>query len=544
MHFNKDEDIMVSVTDASNLAARPVAINLTDDEDKPKLELALDADAVFESVTTPQDITATATLKGAALPSGTNTEVTFKVTPEDSDMDRYSLTNANGNTETSTINGGGNADSETTATFNFSVTQDGKFFQDQVLTVTASADGFDSVTKTVTVRDDDQDLTLSFATFGQDDDPTTAASVMEMEGEEEEQEVVVWARLMDAPTKSTDVPISVSRNRARYSVTGDLTIEVGAGDFLGKTTLKITPVENDRYDEPAKIDVTVGGGLTARKITVTLNDMDETPPTLKVEASPDKVNEDGGDTQIVSVTATLDGDPVQKATTVTLEVKPEEASRYSVSGTMEITIPAGGLSNSTNLSFVPVKDGIFNQDLPIVVTGKSDPDYGSNDATVTLRDDDQEITLSVSPSSVTETADADDADQTVTITATMAEPPARDFSVALMVDDSSARVTVDENMPVITIDAGETSGEVEITITPTINDFFNKDEDIMVSVTEASNLAARPVAIKLTDDEKKPKLELALSADAVFESVTQRSGHYRDGNAERRGASCRYKIRM
>ena len=124
-------------------------------------------------------------------------------------MDRYSLTNANVNTETRTIQGGGNDDSATMATFNFSVTQDGKFFQDQVLTVTASADGFDSVTKTVTVRDDDQDVTLSFATFGQNEDPTTAASVMEMEDEEEEQEVVVWARLMDAPTKSTDVPISV-----------------------------------------------------------------------------------------------------------------------------------------------------------------------------------------------------------------------------------------------------------------------------------------------------------------------------------------------
>ena len=332
------------------------------------------------------------------------------------------------------------------------------------------ADGYDTVTKTVTVRDDDQDVTLSFAAYNGTDPLTLVrtANVAEGEGEEEEQEVVVWARVMEAPRSSMDVPISVSRNRARYSVTGDLTIELAAGDFLGKTTLKFTPVENDRYDEPEDITVSVGGGLNARTVKITLNDMDETKPTLKVEASPDKLNEDGGDTQIVSVTATLDGAPVQKATTVTLEVKPDEASRYSVSGDLEITISAGNLSNSTNLAFVPVKDGIFNQDLPIVVTGKSDPDYGSSDATVTLRDDDHEVALMVSPSTVTETDKADDAAQKVTITAMLQNTTPKEYMVPLTVADNN-RYTVDNASPEITIDAGDDSGEVEITITPTNN---------------------------------------------------------------------------
>ena len=151
--------------------------------------------------------------------------------------------------------------------------------------------------------------------------------------------------VMEAPRSSMDVPISVSRNRARYSVTGDHDDRsIAAGDFLGKTTLKFTPVENDRYDDPEDITVSVGGGLNARTVKITLNDMDETPPTLKVEASPDKLNEDGGDTQVVSVTATLDGDPVQKATTVTLEVKPdEEEPLQRIRHDLEITIPAGEL---------------------------------------------------------------------------------------------------------------------------------------------------------------------------------------------------------
>ena len=521
--FDDDEDIMVSVTEDGNLAARPVDIKLTDDESKPKLELALSGTEVLESAGGGnQSIIATVTLKGAGLPEGTDTDVTIEVTPADEDMTRYSVT---GNDTPIEIRGG-SANSSQARTLDFNVMDDGKFFQDMVLTVTAKAVGFDDASKTVTVRDDDQDVTLSFAEYDPQDPQTlvTTANVAEMEGEEEAQERVVWVRVMEAPRSSMDVPITVSRNSSRYSVTGDMTIEVTAGEFFGKTTLKITPVENNRYDKPEDIFVSVGGGLNARTVKIVLSDMDEDEPVLKIEASPKVVNEDGGDTQVVNVTATLDGDPVQTATTVTLEIKPEKADRYAVTGTMEITIAAGRTSNSTNLAFVPVKDGIFNQDLDIVVTASSDPSYDPvspliASATITLRDDDQEVTLSVSPSSVTEIEDADDAAQKVTITATIAEAPARDFSVPLIVDDSSPRVNVDVNMPVITIDAGDTSGEVEITITPVNNNVFDDEENIMVSVTEDGNLAARPVDIKLTDDESKPKLELALSGTEVLESA-------------------------
>ena len=479
--FNADADITVAVTEESGLAARSVAIKLTDDEKKPKLELALDETTVTEAEAGGQNIVATATLKGAPLATDVNTVVTFKVTPEDPDSTRYHISSNDGNTQMMTITGGGNTeDSNTTATFTFNATRDGKFFQDKVLTLTASADGFDSVSKTITVLDDDQDVTLSFATFDANASPSTSATVSEGDGDEEAQEVVVWVRAMEAPRNAMNVPIMVSRNRSRYNVTGDMTIEISAGFFLGKTTLKITPVENDRFDEPEDIVVSVGGGMNARNIKISLTDLDEKRPTLKVVASPDIVNENGSDTQIVQVTATLDGDAVQKATTVTFEVKPEEESRYGVSGTLEVTIPAGSKSASTNLSFVPVKDGIFNQDLMITVSGKSDPNYNPavmeppasdppDSDVITLRDDDQEITLSVSPSSVMEMEDEDMANvpQTVEITATMDSPPARNVSVPLQVatNDRYTLGTGDE-MPTITIDAGDPSGSVEITITP------------------------------------------------------------------------------
>ena len=520
--FNADENITVKVDSTqSDLAARSVAIKLTDDEKKPVLELAVAPTAASELGDTgfnQTDIMVTATLKGPSLAGNGPTAVTIEVTPADPDSTRYYAVD---NTDLG-IDSGGDVDSSDDGTLQIFARNDGKFFQDKVITVTAKAEGFDSVSKTVTIRDDDQDITLSFAEFGPNVDPpqttpVASATVSEADGDEEAQEVVVWARAMEAPRNSMDVPISVSRNSARFSVTGDMTIEIGAGDFLGKTTLKFTPVENDRFDKPEDIVVSVGGGLNARDIKVSLTDLDEKEPTLKVAASPKQVDESGADTQIVQVTATLDGDAVQMATTVTFEVKPESESRYGVTGDLEVVIPAGSKVASTNLSFVPVKDGIFNQDLAIEVSGKSDPDYGTAMDTVTLRDDDQEITLSVSPATVTE-AGGDDAEQTVKITATMDNRPARNFSVPLMIADG-ARHNVSATEDTITIEAGNTTGSVEVTITTQDNDVYDADENITVMVDTTGNLAARPVDIKYVDDEKKPVLELALSATSVSETL-------------------------
>ena len=96
------------------------------------------------------------------------------------------------------------------ATLNFEVVNDGKFFQDLVLTVTAKADGYDTVTKTLTVLDDDQDVTLSFTEINPNDRAATTdseANIAEGDGDEEEQEVVVWARVEEAPRNAMDVPI-------------------------------------------------------------------------------------------------------------------------------------------------------------------------------------------------------------------------------------------------------------------------------------------------------------------------------------------------
>ena len=324
---------------------------------------------------------------------------------------------------------GNEEDADEMTTLRFTIINDGKFFQDLELTITGKAEGFDDATATVTVRDDDQDLTLSV------DD----MAVTESGGED--QEVVVTVT-MDPPRKSTEVPIMVTSNSARYSVSGDMVIEVAAGDPTGKTTLKITPVDNDRFDRPADIviSVTDASELNARTVKVTLTDDDETEPTLKLAASPGTITEDGGATQTVAVTATLDGDALQTATTVALKVAPEN-DRYGVSGDMEITISAGSKTGSTNLVFAPVQDGVFNEDLMITVTGSAS---GFDDAMaeVTLADDDQEFKITVNPSAITE----DDGEQEVVITVHAITPPQQSLDVPLSILQGP-RYAVDNGEP-------------------------------------------------------------------------------------------------
>ena len=451
---------------------------------------------LLEESTDNYSVVVTATLDGPV--DVDEIMVTVKVAPIDSS--RYEAT-----PEEMTITIGAGQTSGFT-TIEIDPEDDSIFHTDLTINITGKATGRFVAGTSVTLLDNDQDVTLSV-----DDSEITEMG--------EEQEVQVTATVLNAPPTSMDVPIMVSANSSRYSVAGDMTIEISAGDTTGKTTLKFTPVDNSRFDKPADITISIASSsnLEARPVKVTLTDDSEKPPTLKLAVSPEMVKEDGGDTQVVKVTATLDGDAVQTATKVSLKLESADADRYSVSGTKEITIPAGSKSGITNLSFVPVKDGIFNDDLPVTVTGSAD---GFEDATamVTIRDDDHEVELTADPTAVTE---KDGEAQKVTITATLPTSRPKEFMVPLTVTGETARYGVDEANPVITIKAGESSGTAEIEITPIDDPLHRGNTDVTVSVTVASNLAARPVTIEITDDEAKPTLQLAIDENSAAMSLPE-----------------------
>ncbi len=185
---------------------------------------------------------------------------------------------------------------------------------------------------------------------------------------------------------------------------------------------------------------------------------------------------------------------------------------------MEITIPAGSKSGTTDLSFRCDFD-----DLTVTVTGSSDPNYDPDPkatATVTIADDDQEINLSAAPTYITEDGGAE---QKVTITAMVTgTPPKQDMTVPLSITEQGDRFDMHmdspgDALPVISIKAGATSGEVTVIFTVVDNMDYNGSIDIDVGITNASELTARGIKIRLIDDEEV-HVTLASSVSELMEA--------------------------
>ena len=155
--------------------SRPVEITIKNDEAKPTLALEIDGSSELaedgDTGTANGSIVVKATLKGPGVAN--TTTVALSVSPVDST--RAYLTSVDQSIEVL-----GNAkDSEMTQTLNFTIVNDGKFFEDLELTITGKAEGFDDATATVTVLDDDQDVTLSL----------DVTEVTESKGEDQEVQV-------------------------------------------------------------------------------------------------------------------------------------------------------------------------------------------------------------------------------------------------------------------------------------------------------------------------------------------------------------------
>ena len=254
--------------------------------------------------------------------------------------------------------------------------------------------------------------------------------------------------------------------------------------------------------------------------TITLTD-DEELPTLKLSAVPDMVGEGGGG-QRLTVTASLeDGVVLPTATTVAVEVE-ENADQYSRSTAMlSIVIPANQRSGTGSVTITPVPDVIFDENLSIELKGTATLVEGMDGTkqtamtTVTLIDDDHTVTLSVSPASIPEIG----GDHDVTVTATKVREAVQDEMIEVMVpafdvggsdgmrtssngitytlSSGTPNVLEDGNVLSIPIKAGEKSGEITLTVTPTHNTDFTGPATIPLTGS-----AARGAEITIRDNEQ------------------------------------------
>ena len=265
---------------------------------------------------------------------------------------------------------------------------------------------------------------------------------------------------------------------------------------------------------------------------------DEEAPTVTVKVDPSRLNEDVGNASVVVTAELTDGDPLAATATITLKVDPvadmagmADKDDFSVSGNLDIMIPAGMKSGSTTLRVSVVDDPLYEEEETITVSSSTkapiedDPDNVEEtpaiaDATITIVDNDYDISIKVDPPSVAE--DASDPVK-VTVTATLTGTRTSDIPVmveyTMGVDPLGQDIATDGDE--IMIKAGDMSGETEVTIDPSSlnNDGYEGDRSIDV-MASATDLNIQNAKITIADDEEKPTVTLEAAPNRVTEGPT------------------------
>ena len=322
------------------------------------------------------------------------------------------------------------------------------------------------------------------------------------------------------------------------------TVTIPAGDTSGTftvSTVEDSLVEGDetftvvlrsakKGDDPAtSTDVT----MAIRSVTATILDDDTAPASITLTATPDRVDEDAGETDL-AVTATLDGSTrLEDDVSVELSLKGSVAAQEDGSqpASVILTIPAGQASGTATVAMTPANDEIAGGDTRVRIAGSASG-FDVTRATVSITDDDEPPTgviLTVSKASVSEGAGT----TTITVTGTLTggDRLSGDTTIPLSVHGISLPAAEENGEPTIaatnddytaagvtlTIPAGGASGTATLEFTPTDDNLVEGDETVQVSGI-FQELQVTPAVLTIEDDDREPDgIELSATPGSVTE---------------------------
>ena len=326
------------------------------------------------------------------------------------------------------------------------------------------------------------------------------------------------------------------------------TVTIPAGDTSGTFTVSTVEdilVEGDetftvvlrsakKGDDPAtSTDVT----MAIRSVTATILDDDTAPASITLTATPDRVDEDAGETDL-AVTATLDGSTrLEDDVSVELSLKGSVAAQEDGSqpASVILTIPAGQAGGTSTVAMTPANDEIAGGDTRVRIAGSASG-FDVTPATVSITDDDEPPTgviLTVSKASVSEGAGT----TTIAVTGTLTggDRLSGDTTIPLSVHGISLPAAEENGEPTIaatnddytaasvtlTIPAGEATGTATLEFTPTDDNLVEGDETVQVSGI-FQELQVTPAVLTIEDDDREPDgIELSATPGSVNEDDGQ-----------------------
>ena len=317
-----------------------------------------------------------------------------------------------------------------------------------------------------------------------------------------------------------------------YPASAD-TVVIPAGDTAATFTVSTTDdtlAEGDETFLVALEEARKGTQIVPLGVTqafTTIVDNDAVPDGLTVSATPVRLTEDAGATEI-AVTVTLDGaTQFTVDTPVTIEfidrpnvnLNAALGEDYSAT-TANVAIPAGQSSVTTTVTLTPVDDNIAEDNEIARLTAKSTALTGSDGLGIVIEDNDTEpveVVITATPDALDETAGLTPLD----VTASLVGQTARQVVTVVTVTTGSGTATVGEDFEAasitLTVPVGETSASGTLNLTVNDDTAHEGDETLEIS-GNAPGLMVTEAEVTIRDDDTAPtSIGLSVTASPVTE---------------------------
>ena len=382
------------------------------------------------------------------------------------------------------------------ATFRFTPTDDTTEEETETVRVTGTADGDLTVWATsLDITDDDAPqytLTVNPAAIAEADGVSTVT--VSTGGVTFAEDRTVALSFGGSATKGTD-----------YSVDAE-SLTLTAGQTSVSTTVRAVDDEASDPAETIEITATIDGESIGAAQTVTIaegntvvnTDVEPATTAITLSVTPPTVAEDAGAAD-VTVTGTLNGSAQSTATDVTVSVASGTATAgtdFAAVDAFTLTIAANEKSGTATFRLAPADDSLVEGAETVKVSGSTGGDLTVSAATLEITDDDRpSYALAVNPASIDEV----DGVSTVTVS-TGGATLSTNQTIALGFAGTATKGTdysVDDES--LTLTAGQTS--VSTTVSTVDDTDTDPDETIEITATLNGAQIGTAQTVTITDDE-------------------------------------------
>jgi len=473
-----NETVIVDISGVTNGAesgSQQVTATINDDDNPPTVTLSLAGSPFAENGGV---ATVTATLSN---PSSQDVTVDLGFTGSATNLSDYSRSG------TSIVITAGNTSGSITLTGIDDVTDEAN--ETVIVDITSVNNGVESGTQQVT------------ATINDDDSPPSVTLSLAGSPLAENGGVATVTATLSNPSSqdvTVDLAFSGTASSSDYSLSST-SIVITAGNTSGSIT--ITGVD-DLTDEPSEsvvVDiVNVSGGTEngMQQVTATINDDDETIPTVTLAFIGSPVTEGGS----LTLQALLSNTSSQQVT-VNLGFSGTATFATDYTAGAQIVIPAGSISGALNVN--TVNDTTDEPDETIVVDVTSvanGTEVGTQQATATITDNDPapSVTLSLAGSPLAESGGV------ATISASLSNPSSQTVTINLSFTGSATLNTdYSASGASIVITAGNTSGSITLTSAgDTISEINESIAVDVASVTGGTENGSQQVTATIAEDDR------------------------------------------